>query len=322
MASIHDSYLGMAEEITYGTAVAPVRFLEMVKEGIKGKYERIDSEAFRAGQRVLHKDRFQPNPKGAEGDIDLEGMDSTLGMLFKHSMGAFSSAAPVGGFTTHTFTVGDLKGKSLTVQVGRVDNTGTLYPFTYEGGKVASFELSNAVDGVLKAQFSLDFEKETIGAGAGAYAASTPTYTTTGQLFTFVGGTVDVGGAPFGVSDVSFKGDNQLKTDRWLSTGKREPLEEGMREYEFELKGEFEGLAHANRVAAAVASGAIASVTLTWASPQGGQLTVTMPASRFDEGDVNFDGAKIIEQGLKGIVLWDGAASPVTIAYKTKDATP
>ncbi|WP_144121126.1 phage tail tube protein [Catellatospora sichuanensis] len=322
MPSIHDSYLGLAPEATYGTAVAPTRFLEMLSEGLAGKYERIESEAHRAGQRVLHMDRFQPNPKGAEGDIKLEVMDSGFGLLFAHALGATAAGAPSGGFTTHTSTVGDLKGKALTVQVGRVAVGGVLHPFTYEGGKVKGWELSNQVDGILQMSLDLDFEKETIGAGAGAYAAATPTYGTDGQLFTFVGGSVQVAGAPFGVSDISFKGENNLKADRWLSTGKQEPLEEGMREYTFELKGEFEDLVHAQRVAASLASNNVAAISASWASPQGGLLTVTIPVGRFDEDPLNFDGAKLIEQSIKGKVLWDGTTSPISVAYKSKDVAP
>ncbi|GAB3847276.1 hypothetical protein GCM10029963_28440 [Micromonospora andamanensis] len=322
MASIHDSYLGIAEETTYGTAVAPTRFLEMRSETLAGKYERIDSEGYRAGQRVLHKDRFQPNPKGAAGALNLEGMDAGMGLLFEHAFGAVSSDEPEGGFTTHTFTVGDLKGKSLTVQVGRVDNAGQLHPFTYSGGKIASWELTNAVDGVLQASFEMDFAAEHIGAGAGAYAVATPTYTAGSQLFTFVGGTVDVAAAPFGVSEITLSGDNKLAAERWSTVGKREPLEEENREYSFELKGEFEGLAHAERIAAALAAGTLATLSLRWTSPQGGELEITAPVARFDEGPVNFDGAKIVEHAIKGRILWDGAGSPLTVAYTAKDATP
>lgn len=326
MSSIHDSYLGIAEESTYGTAVAPTRFLEMVSEGLAGKYERIDSEAFRAGQRVLHRDRFQPNAKGAEGDLKLEVQDGSFGVLLKHMLGNISSGAPVGDFTTHTATVANLTGKALTVQVGRTDNLGNLHPFTYEGVKIKEWELSNETDGILELSLDLDAEAEFIGVGGGAYAVATPSYNTTSQLFTFVGGVVSIGGTEFSVSDVSLKGDNKLNVERWFlrtgATTKKEPLEEGLREYTFEVKGEFDGLTQIQRVASATAAGAYATMQLTWNSPQGGQLDISIPVARFDEGPVNFDGAKIIEHPLKGTVLWNGTDSPITMAYKSKDATP
>lgn len=325
MSAVQDSYLGISEELTYATGVAPARFLEMIDESLVGKYDRIDSAAYRAGQRVAHKDRFQPNPKGADGSLNLEMLDGSFGLLLKHALGVSSVGTAVGGFTPQTVTVGDLRGKSLTVQVGRTDNAGLLSPFTYEGGKIKSWELTSAVDGVLGFKVDLDFAKETIGAGAGAYALSVPTYNTTAQLFTFVAGFVQVGGVEFAVHDVSIKGDNGLKTDRWFlrsAGGKKEPLEEGMRKYTFDLKGEFEGLAHATRVASLLATGAVATMSAQWVTPQGGQLTVTIPVARFDEGPTNFSGAKIIEQPLKGIVMWDGTTSPLTLVYKSKDIAP
>ncbi|MEV6638100.1 phage tail tube protein [Actinoplanes sp. NPDC051470] len=325
MATVHDSYIGVAEESIYGTAVAPARFLEMASEGIAGKNERIESEGWRAGQKVLRRDRFEPNPKGAEGDVKLEVLDGSLGLLLKHCLGSVASGAPSGGFTTHTFTVGDLKGKSLTVQVGRGDVSGAVLPFTYEGGKVTGFEITSAVDGVLGLNLDMDFAKETIGAGAGAYALSVPTYAAGTQLYTFVSASVTVAGTQFGVSDISVKGDNALKTDRYYSGTagrKKEPLTEGLRKYEFELKGEFDGLVHANRAAAAVAASNLAEIVAVWSTPQGGEFRVVMPFARFDEAPPNFDGAQIIEQSLKGMALEDGTASPITIAYKTKDTAP
>jgi hypothetical protein len=321
MASVFDQFVGLAGESTYGTLVAPASFYEFQSEGISGKYERIESEAVRAGTRVLRNDRWAPNPKGAEGDLKLEVLDKGFDLLLKHMLGAEALGTPAGGFQTNTYTVGDLKGKSLSTQIGRADNTGTIIPFHYKGGKVKGFELSNAVDGILNLSLDMDYAGELIGAGAGAQALATPTYIAGTQLFTFVGGAVTIGGTEFAVSDASIKAENGLKTDRYFLRGvngttKKEPLEEGLREYTFELKGEFEGVTHYNRVAASVAANAVAAITLTWDSPQGGQLLVTLPFGRFDEGPVNADGMKIVELNLSGKALTDGAASAITIAYK------
>ncbi|XVU22534.1 phage tail tube protein [Actinoplanes sp. CA-054009] len=325
MAVIQDSYIGLAEEVAYGTAIAPARFLEMASEGLAGTYERIESEGFRAGQKVLRSDRFVPNPKGAEGDLSVEALDAGHGLLLKHALGAVSSGTPTGGFTVHTFTLGGLLGKSLSFQVGRVDASGVAQVFTYEGGKVNSLEIENSVDGVLNLNFSLDFEKETIGAGTGAYAAATPTYAANSQLFTFQGLVVNVGGTVFSSSDVKFTIDNALKTDRYYTSNggmKKEPVTEGLREVSWEFAGEFDGIAHANRVAAALATGTLATIDATWTTPQGGELKVSLPFARFDEGPANFDGAQLIEQNVSGKALEDGSSSAITITYKTKDAAP
>lgn len=321
MASVHDQFVGLGEEVTYGTLIAPTKFYEFATESINGKYDRIESAAVRAGTRALRTDRWTPNPKGADGALKLEVLDKGFDTILKHILGKETAGTPVTGFQTNTYELGSLAGKSLSVQVGRVDNTGTLTPFHYRGGKLKSWELANAVDGILSLNLDTDFAAEIIGAGTGPQALAVPNYITGSQLFTFVGGVANVGGVDFAVSDVSIKGDNGLKIDRYAlrgvnGTSKREPLEEGLRAYTFDLKAEFEGVTHINRAAAAVAASAQAVVILTWDSPQGGELKVTMPFARFDDGPVNADGLKVIEQSLTGKALTDGVASPVKVDYK------
>jgi hypothetical protein len=319
MPTIHDAYFGVADETTYGTAVAAAKFFEFTDEGIEGKYERIDSEAIRAGTRVLRSDRFAVNPKGAEGDVKMEVQSGGFDFWLKHMMGTLSSGAPTGGFITHTATLGDLNGKSFTAQVGRVDNTGTKTPFTYEGGKVKEWELTNAVDELLKLSLTMDFAKETIGAGAGAYATATPAYVANTKLFSFGGGTVTIGGSSFDINDFSLKASNGLKDDRYFikNSGKKsEPLESELRKYEWSIKGEFGGTTQINRVAAAIASGAVADITVLWDGPDASQFKIQMPFARFDEGPVTVGGLEVVGQDLSGIALTDGTASPVTITYK------
>ncbi|MFI8237603.1 phage tail tube protein [Streptomyces sp. NPDC085866] len=319
MATIFDQYFGVADESVYGTAVAPTKFYAFESEGIEGKYERIDSDAIRTGARVLRSDRFAVNPKGAEGDVKLEVLSAGFDFWLKHMLGTVSAGAPSGGFTTYTATLGDLNGKSFTAQVGRVDNAGTLTPFTYEGGKVKEWEISNAVDELLKLSLTCDFAKETIGAGTGAYATATPTFVANTKLYSFNSGTVTVGGSSFDISDFSLKGTSGLKDDRYFirNTGKKsEPLESELRKYEWSLKGEFSGTTQINRVASAIASGAVAQITVLWDGPDSSQFKVDMPLARFDEGPVTAGGFEVNGQDLSGIALTDGTVSPVTITYK------
>jgi hypothetical protein len=321
MATFHDFYVGWAQESTYGTFVAAANFVDgVLSEGIQGKYERIESEGLRSGNKVLRSDRWAVNQKGAEGDLKVECMDVGLEVLFKNALGTLSSAAPSGGFTVHTITLGDLAGQSLSVKVGRVDSSGTINPFNYAGGKIKGLELSNAVDGILQASFDMDFASEATGTTA------TPTYPAfSAQLLTFANGSCTVGGTAFAVTDVSVKIDNGLKTDRYAlrgtsSTTKREPLVEGLRNITWDIKGEFENLTQYNRVASATTAGALATLTLLWNTPQGGQLQIDMPVSRFDDGIPNVDGAKVLELALTGKALNDGTQQPITITYKAKSS--
>jgi hypothetical protein len=322
--TVHDSYLGMVAETVYATAVAPARFFEIENETIAGKYARIDAKGVRAGNRVLRTDRWAPNPKGADGTVKLEVQDTNFGLLFQHALGAFSAGTPTGGYTTYTFTIGTLTGLSSTWQVGRYSTDGNLTPFTYSGGKIHNWELTSAVDGVLGMSLGLDFAAEA-STGTGAFALAVPTYPISSQLFTYIGGTATVASTTFAVHDITVKGDNKLKVDRYFMANnnvKKEPLESDMRTINWELKGEFDGLAQYNRVSSLTSAGATAAIVLNWATPQGGSLQVTIPNARFDAGAPHVDGAKIPEITFTGLALDDGTLPPISIVYKTKDAAP
>lgn len=323
--SVHDQYVGAVEESVYATGLAVSRFYEYTSETLAGTYSRIESSGMRAGAHVERVDRWAPNPKGATGEIKSEVLDSGFGLLFKHMLGSFSAGTAVSGWIPYTYTMGNLAGLSSTWQVGRVATDGSINPFTYEGGKVKTWELSNDVDGVLNFSVDLDFAKETIGAGSGAYALSTPTYPSTAQLMTYIGGTCSVAGTTFAIKGATIKGDNKLDVTRYFlnSLGiKKEPLEEEFRTVEWELKAEFDSLTQIRRVASATAAGAMASIVLGWQSPQGGSLVATMPNARFDTGPVHADN-KVSLVTLSGHALDDGGSpGPIGLVYTTKDTAP
>lgn len=316
MASLNDGYVGRIAEATYGTGLAPTGFDEVLSESVSGKYERIESAGLRAGSNVLRTDRFVPNPKGAGGDVKLEVLDNNFDFWLKYMLGTAATVTKV-----TTATLGSTNGASFSLEVGRVGTgaTPTVFPFRYAGGKVASWELSNAVDGTLQANLTCDFASET----TAALTPATPVYPVGAQLLTFVGATATIGGAAVAITDLSIKGDNGLKTDRYAlrgatSTTKREPLNEGLRALTFDLKMEFEDLTQYNRVASATAAGALSAIVATWTSPQGGSLAVTLPQGRFDDGIPNLDKQGVLDLGLSGSALWDGTVSPITAVYTAK----
>lgn len=323
--TVHDQYVGCSEEASgsYATGVAVSRYYEYVSETLAGTYGRIEAAGMRAGTRVERTDRWAPNPKGAGGEIKTEILDSGFGLLFKHMLGTASVGTAVSGFTPMTFTMGNLQGLSTTWQVGRVSSDGAINPFTYEGGKIKTWELSNDVDGVLNYSVDLDFARET-NTGSGVYALSTPTYPTGAQLMTYIGGTCTVGGSVVAVKGVTLKGDNKLDVTRYFVNNggiKKEPLEEEFRLINWELKAEFDSMTQVRRVESATNAGATAAIVLNWVSPQGGSLQVTLPAARFDTGPVHAEN-KVADVTLAGKALDDGTDQPITLVYTTKDVAP
>jgi hypothetical protein len=227
---------------------------------------------------------------------------------------------------THTGTVGSLTGKFFTAQVGVPQvGGGTITPKTATGGKVKSFELSCATGEALKFSADLDFanlEHST--------SLATASYPSSTELLTFIGGSLTVGGTAVNINQFSVKVDNALKTDRRYliaNATKKEPVEAGHRKIDVELGLDFEGLTHQNRVLSATAAGAQAAVVLTCAglttigSTLKPTVTITIPVVMFDGDTPTVGGPDVVGESIKGMGLYNGTDSPITIAYKTLDAT-
>lgn len=335
MSVSSQSQLGFVNETTYGTPVAVSRFYEFEKESIVGSYQRIDSTALRSGARVQRADRWTPNPKGAAGSVDLELLSKGYGYWLQHILGSVATGTVnTDGFYTHTGTVGDLTGKSFTAQVGRVDVTSTVFPFTYGGGKVLSWEISNSVDGIAMLSLDMDFSHEWLQGDSGSGSAgtlATVTYPTGSELMSSLGASFKIGGTELPVKDISIKGDSGLAADRYMiraSGDKREPIEAPLRQYSWECTVEFEGLTQLQRVVSLTTAGALGAISASFRSPTitGAtypNLSITAAAARWDDPPPNTDGANILSYKIGGKILapTDGS-SPITIAYQTTDTTP
>lgn len=309
----------MADETVYGTAVAPTDFFEIGSESVNPSYERIESAGIRGP--VLRADRFAPNPKGAAGDFQCDVLDMGFDFWLPHMFGSVTSTGD--GSTTPivaTATPGTLAGTSFSLQVARYGSVAdALIPFTYSGGKVASWELSAEVDGILQGKLTCDFSTETVnGAGAGDTLA-TPTYPVGAQIMTFIGGVCEIGGTAFPVSSVSVTGDNGLKVDRYSmrgdnSTTKREPLQASLQSLAFSLTGEFESDAQSKLVAGLLASDVLATLSLTFDSPQGGTVGITAPAARFDSAPANAS-RDLADQQIDGMLLAPETGDAIKVVY-------
>lgn len=305
--TVHDQFVGAADESTYGTSVAPTDFFEIVSESINPNYERIESAAIRGP--ILRDDRFAPNPKGAAGDFTFDVLDKGgLKFWLNHMLGGYTLTGD-GSTTPYEVTAvpASLSGKSFTLQVARYASVAdALIPFVYKGGKVTQWELSAEVDGIVQCKVTCDFAAETI-SGTGADALATPIYPTDAQMMTFIGGDIQIGGVALPVKQVSVTGDNGLKVDRYTmraanSTLKREPKEASMKEFGFSLTAEFESDTQSQQVAALTAAGVSATLSLAFDSPQGGTLTITAPAARLDTAPTNAQ-RDIGEQTITGKML-------------------
>jgi Phage tail tube protein len=320
-----NAQLGFGVESVYGTPVTPTRFLEFNSEGIKTQFGRVESAAIRAGSRALRTTNFTTHTEGAAGSISIDVPTKGFGLPLTHMFGT----AAIGGVTdsnfTQTFTFGSLTGKMLTAQVNRPFVNATNQPFTFHGGKVAKWEMGCDAEKLLVANIDMDFEDiDTVTALATASYASAPT------VFSWAGGTIQIGATQVECSNFKVMVDNKLDIGRRRlrgSTLKKEPLEMDQRECTFSVTLDFTDLAQFNRVASASAAGAIAALNGTFlgqyahAGATLPQLVLSATSARFDDlSGIEVGGRGPLTQTLTGKILDDGTTSPVICTYRTTDA--
>ena len=312
---IHDT-IGIAEEVTYGTILAPAKFHEFVDESLAANEEDVQSAAMPGGRRLLHHQRWAQGKASAGGDLGLEYVQKGMEYLWKHMLGNQAAIVVSGYSGALKSTLGDLAGKSLTVQKGLRDNTGTVLPFTYAGCKVASWEFGCDLDGFASLKLTLDAQKEDT-----ATAYTTPAYTANQLPLPWTWGSVTINGVQVPVKSVKFRGDNALKLDRFLLQNanaryKKEPLPAGRPKVEGEVTLELSGTTEYLRVK----TGTVAPIVATWAARGTGVGTyeasagkpyttiVTASACRFTAGTPVSGGEDLTEVTLPFTVLDDGGA--------------
>lgn len=311
-----DHQLGVIDEVTYGTPPTVDRFFEFNTESIKEVEGRTEGDPLRVGSRHVREDRFLPYFAGAAGTVQLDVMDAGFGFWLTHMLGAVADSGA--GPYLHTGTEGELFGQSFSLQVNRpLHPAGTDQAFTYSGGKVTAWTLSNSVDANLVCDLELDFQQVST-----AIALATASYPASMNNLTWAGGVVEIGGTPFDVTEVSVKGSNGLSTERRQIRGntlKKEPTG-GRRELEFSLSADFDSMTQRDRAHADTRAEALASFSGLWTFGTA-SLEVVIPSVRFDSWEGAVGGTDGITQTLSGVGRYNGTDSPVSLIYTNSEPT-
>jgi hypothetical protein len=325
--SILQDQFGIGEEVTPGTAVTPTRFYDFGQENVNQSIERIEYMGIRPNRKVLGSNNWVAGRIGVGGDVELPVMNKDFGLIFKHALGNIATTTPTGATLArdHKATVGAIDGKSLTVQVGRTDVTGTTRPFTYAGVKLDQWELNHDTSSQLMFKTTVDGSSETTATGL-----ATASYSTNLTPWAYTKVVLTLGGSSIDVTEWNLKANNNLAKDRYFMRGttpgsKKEQLEGAdVREYTGSLKAEFAGLTDYNRFVngtvatlQAVYTGAIIEAALSY------QLTVVLDTIRIDGDTPNVAGLGIKEQMLPFKVLDAAAADgPVVVVVRTDQVNP
>lgn len=220
------SQAGIAPESTFNTYVAPTTFLPVDKVAAKKVKNTVTPGGVTAGYLGQLASWRRTTTRAATASIEMSALNRKMGLLLQSLMGTTVTPVQQGGTAAYlqTHTLADTFGKSLTLQSGIPDLTGTVRPYTLTGCKVTSAEFDFVIDKEITAKFSIDAADmtEAQGLAAASFVTSRP----------FVGVDVGAGGsgsaggvkigasygteaAVSGVKKVTIKIDRGLDTDRF-----------------------------------------------------------------------------------------------------------
>lgn len=268
---------GLKAESTYGTAVTVDEFFPILSENIDYTVDRIEDETIISGRRVMKSTQWKAGAVGVAGPVQTLLWTTATRTLFTQMFGTETGAGP------YTYTPGDLKGTSMTVQVGRPGTGGTTHPFTFDGCKVASWEIAASEGQTVTLGLDL------IGQGmTTATALATASY---GDLepFCYTQASITIGGSSYLVNSFRIAGDNNLTERRFDGQNyTEEPLAAGMRTYDGAFSSEFIDLTQMNRFV----NGTEAALVATFSN--GTQSVVITTNVRFDGQTPALSGTGIV----------------------------
>lgn len=228
--------VGIKSESTWGTAVTVDTFVPVLESSLDIDEGYLQVNGLRGGRRVRAPGRV--GARKISGSVKMELPNISIAALLKHAFGAVSTSGA--GPYVHTLTPGAAISKSFTQQTGITDAAGTTQPFTAAGVKMSGWEISAKVGEL--AMFSYDWTGKDI---VTATALATASYTAGLTPFTFVEGSVSVGGsAVASANSVSLKASKNLQDDRFVLGSRyiREQLEGDYFEFTTTIEADFDNL--------------------------------------------------------------------------------
>lgn len=299
-----DAQIGIAEESTYGTYVAPDTFFEFTSESISPQVQRLTPSALGRG-RFRRTSRIRHFVTGAEGDVTMEMVNKGMGLWFKHALGSVATTQPddVGApnHYLHTFTpdTNGLRGLYLTTQVGRPSTDATVRPFSYLGGKITSWTISAAMNEIATMTASMNFKTETT-----SETLATASYSSGLESFTFLDGSLTINSTAVGVvNSAEVNGTNALNTDRrGFGNEKHEPLANefwtiaGTMESEFEDLTAYNAWINGTEVVNLVMTFEVSGTEIDSGQSNPYKLVITIPSLHYTGDAPNVGGPDVISQ--------------------------
>lgn len=306
------SQLGIAPESTYGTFVAPTKFVRARSYDVQRTASRQQGVGISTGQYGPLGAMYVETTNAATASLAFDVQNRGLGVLLNTLMGGTVSPAIQGAGPAYlaAFPLADTVGKSITVQSGLPYRGGTVLPHTLRGGKVVSAEFSASVDSLLSANFTID-GKSFVTTDALATAAYTSTAVFHGAQMALKTGTYGAEVAVTGVRSVSCsiaRPHDVADYTAGQSGQKSEPVLNGLAdigvtiEADWLAKTTFQDLAHSTTPTSLVWEFTGALLNATYYDT----FRITLPSVYFEPATQSVGGPGELTNSWKAVWRFDG----------------
>lgn len=324
--------LGLATETSYGTYVAPNRFLpfEASGESIAEQVEHVIADILGGQTPWRQASHVRAWSKGAQGDIPFVALTRGFGIVLKHALGQVTTSQPdptnKPNEYRHVFSpdTSGKRGLSATVQIGRPRrDDAVVVPYTYLGGKITAFELSCAQGEPVKFNTTWDFKRVDM-----SKTLASPTWPS-GVPLTFADASVTVNGNTFKVTEFTVSFDWSLDVESFVLGGdKAEPVFSDRPTIEGSFSTWYmsgidpllDAWRAGNEVGPIVFTAQYGEIDAGKSNPY--KLIVEIPTAKLTGQPPQVGGPGPIEMSIEFVALATGTFAPLTITYHTSDSTP
>lgn len=318
--------VGVAPEAVFGTFAPPTRWVEFESENLKWVPKIVQGKAITGTLTPQKAQRVMTSSKIA-GDLKTYAFANGLGLFLEQIMG--NSAIVQNGTTaayTQTHTIGDVTGKSLSVQVNRPDTGKGDHPYSYSGIKITDAQFECGVDEIVAATFTAVGKELSV-----AQALVAPALIANNQVFNFAQGTVLAGNIGSEVevlsvmkAGVSFK--RPLDEGRYPLGGQglmQEPIQNNFLDITGTLDTEFINVTDWEN---AFNQQVPLSLILEFVGPviatgYNSTLKIAVPNIYFSGDGPDVAGPDILKPAYKFAAVDDGVNGLATITYISTDTT-
>jgi len=325
MASILDTFCGVAQESTFGTAITTgFRGYEATSDTFTREVQYIESVGFRQALQTVRSDRHDTISIGASGSIETDVLNKGHGLIIKHMLGGSSGPTQQGGTAAYLQTFessDDGPTGSYTVQLPRADSAGSLQSFTYEGCVPTGFTVTQNLDEALKLTVDFDSENE-----QQTTSASSPTYPSSADPFVYTDATIEIDDSAVNTfSSFSLTGDLGMNTERRFLKGsatKLQPVRSSVPSYTGSIDGEFTNAQYeAFRDGTIFKLEFIAQQSTAIAGSYYPKFHITIPKVKFTGSTPVASTDDLTRLSLPFVVLWDGSNAAVKVEYQSTDTS-